>query len=75
MKLYKKEGRTIETARKHCPNKSLRPEIKYSEVAFTYVHNGKNKPHVKTGDRPNQKVNKTSTATIVRWFGIFGHFR
>ena len=66
VKLYKKESRTIEAAKKRCPNKRFSPDIKYSEVAFACVHNGKYKPNVTTGNRPNQKTNKTGCEFVIK---------
>ena len=66
VKLYKKESRTVEAAKKCCPNKSFKPEIKYSEVVFACVHNDKYKPRVTTGDRPNQKTYKTGCPFTIK---------
>ena len=47
VQLYKKESRTIAAARKRCPNKNFSEKIKYSEIAFACIHNGKYKPNTK----------------------------
>ena len=66
VKLYKKESRTIEAARKRCPNKNFSDKIKYSEVAFGCIHNGKYKPNTKTGVRPNQKISRIGCPFVLK---------
>ena len=66
VKVYKKESRTIEAARKRCPNKNFSEDIKYSEVAFACIHNGKYKPNTKSGARPNQKTSRIGCPFVLK---------
>ena len=67
VKLYKEDSRTIEAARKRCPNKNFSADIKYSELAFACIHNGKYKPNTKTGERPNQKTFRSGCGFVVKF--------
>ena len=67
VKLYKKDSCTIKAARKRCPNKNFSADIKYSELAFECIHNGKYKPNTKTGERPNQKTFRSGCGFVVKF--------
>ncbi|RUS69428.1 hypothetical protein EGW08_022809 [Elysia chlorotica] len=54
--LYCKDSRTIEAAAKRCPNKVYRSSLKYAEISYACVRNGKYKSMVTTGERPNQST-------------------
>ena len=54
--LYKKESRTVAAAAKKCPNRVFRPELKYSELNFACVRNGKYRSTVVDNSRPNQST-------------------
>ena len=66
VKLYKKESRTIEASKKRCPNRKFNPKVKYSEVSFACIHNGKYKPNTKTGERPNHKTNRIGCGFVIK---------
>ena len=51
--LYKKEARTIEIARRRAPNKNFKEDLKYGEIAYACVKNGKHKQRLTTGERAN----------------------
>ena len=67
IQLYKKESRTIAAAQKRCPNKSFNEDIKYSEIAFACVHNGKYKSKATSGERPNQKTGKIGCEFVIKF--------
>ena len=56
--LSKKDTRTIETAKKRCPKKNFKEELKYSEVKYICVHSGSYRQHITTGQRPQQRTQK-----------------
>lgn len=64
--LYKKESRTIEAASKRAPNKPFKRELKYSELVFACVHNGKQRQKKTTGERPNQQTIRTGCEFVIK---------
>ena len=66
VKLYKKESRTIKAARKRCPNKNFKEDLKYSEIAWACIHNGTFKSKSTKYKRPNQKTNKKGCEFVIK---------
>lgn len=64
--LYKKDSRTINAAQKKCPKKAFSSDLKYADLAFACVHNGKYRSHVTTGERPNQSTIRTGCPFVIK---------
>ena len=56
--LTKRDTRTIDAAKKRCPKKSFKEEIKYSELKFSCIHSGSYRQNITTGQRPQQRTEK-----------------
>ena len=67
VKLYKRESHTIEAAWKKCPNKNFSEKIKYSEIGFACIHNGKYKPNTKSGIRPQPKTCRIGCQFVLKF--------
>ena len=65
--LYKKEARTIEAGRKKAPNRNFRDELKYFEIAYACVKNGKYKQKLTTGERAlNQRTVRDDCEFVIK---------
>ena len=72
--LYKKESRTIEAAAKKCPKKTFNSNLKYAEVIYACVRNGKYKSKVTTGERPNQSTIRSGCQFSIKLRSYDGQF-
>lgn len=64
--LYRKDSRTIEAAVKRCPKRVFNSSLKYAEVHYACVRNGKYKSVVTTGERPNQSTIRSGCQFIIK---------